>query len=156
MVQIGLWIDAIIADPNNTGLQAETAEAVKALCAQFPCSRPGSSDVTWHRHQGKKKGTLISVPFCICRQMLLQRLHNRPGEVDELGRKRSHEADGYHQDHTGDLNHGVDQDIGPLTGLTGIGCLDHGEIVVDGNGGIDCRKTDRHQMIGPQGRGQGS
>jgi len=36
MVQIGLWIDAIVSDPTNTTLQAETAAAVKALCAQFP------------------------------------------------------------------------------------------------------------------------
>ncbi|MDD2464530.1 MAG: serine hydroxymethyltransferase [Desulfobulbus sp.] len=36
MVQIGLWIDAIVSDPSNTALQAETAAAVKQLCAQFP------------------------------------------------------------------------------------------------------------------------
>ena len=36
MVQIGLWIDAIIADPANTALQEQTAAAVKQLCANFP------------------------------------------------------------------------------------------------------------------------
>ena len=36
MIQIGLWIDAIVTDPTNTALQAETAAAVKALCSQFP------------------------------------------------------------------------------------------------------------------------
>ena len=36
MVQTGKWIDAIIADPTNTALQAEIADAVKKLCAKFP------------------------------------------------------------------------------------------------------------------------
>ncbi len=36
MVQIGLWIDAIVADPANTTLQEQTAAAVKQLCATFP------------------------------------------------------------------------------------------------------------------------
>lgn len=36
MVQIGLWIDAIIADPSNTALQQQTAAAVSDLCAGFP------------------------------------------------------------------------------------------------------------------------
>ncbi len=36
MVQIGLWIDAIVSDPTNTALQVETAAAVKALCSKFP------------------------------------------------------------------------------------------------------------------------
>lgn len=36
MVQIGLWIDAIITDPANTALQEQTAAAVKQLCANFP------------------------------------------------------------------------------------------------------------------------
>ncbi|MGD9948701.1 MAG: serine hydroxymethyltransferase [Desulfobulbus sp.] len=36
MVQIGLWIDAIVSDPTNVTLQAETAAAVKQLCGQFP------------------------------------------------------------------------------------------------------------------------
>lgn len=36
MVQIGLWIDAIISDPTNTVLQTETAAAVKQLCTQYP------------------------------------------------------------------------------------------------------------------------
>jgi glycine hydroxymethyltransferase len=36
MVQIGKWIDAIIADPANSQLQADTATAVQRLCAGFP------------------------------------------------------------------------------------------------------------------------
>jgi len=36
MIQTGLWIDAIIKDPTNTGLQAEIAAAVEKLCASFP------------------------------------------------------------------------------------------------------------------------
>lgn len=36
MVQVGNWINAIVADPGNTALQAQTAEAVNKLCADFP------------------------------------------------------------------------------------------------------------------------
>jgi glycine hydroxymethyltransferase len=36
MVQIGKWIDAVVADPTNTALQAEIAAAVQQLCAGFP------------------------------------------------------------------------------------------------------------------------
>ncbi len=36
MVQVGNWINAIVADPGNTALQAQTAEAVNKLCAHFP------------------------------------------------------------------------------------------------------------------------
>lgn len=36
MVQVGKWIDAIIADPTNTQLQAEIATAVQRLCSSFP------------------------------------------------------------------------------------------------------------------------
>ena len=36
MVQIGLWINAIVSDPTNTALQQETAAAIKELCARFP------------------------------------------------------------------------------------------------------------------------
>jgi glycine hydroxymethyltransferase len=36
MVQIGKWTDAIVSAPDNTALQAETAEAVQKLCAGFP------------------------------------------------------------------------------------------------------------------------
>lgn len=36
MVQIGLWIDAVISDPGNTSLQSEIAGAVAKLCASFP------------------------------------------------------------------------------------------------------------------------
>jgi len=36
MIQTGLWIDAIIKDPTNTGLQVEIATAVERLCASFP------------------------------------------------------------------------------------------------------------------------
>jgi glycine hydroxymethyltransferase len=36
MVQIGRWIDAVIADTGNTALQAEIAGAVEKLCAAFP------------------------------------------------------------------------------------------------------------------------
>jgi glycine hydroxymethyltransferase len=36
MVQTGEWINAIIADPANTALQAEVSAAVEKLCASFP------------------------------------------------------------------------------------------------------------------------
>jgi glycine hydroxymethyltransferase len=36
MVQIGLWIDAVISNPTNTAQQAEIAAAVKELCSRFP------------------------------------------------------------------------------------------------------------------------
>ncbi|MCL2457461.1 MAG: serine hydroxymethyltransferase [Desulfobulbus sp.] len=36
MVQIGKWIDAVVADPANAALQAEIATAVQRLCAGFP------------------------------------------------------------------------------------------------------------------------
>jgi len=36
MVQIGTWINAVVADPANTALQAEIAAAVQRLCADFP------------------------------------------------------------------------------------------------------------------------
>ncbi|WP_310600428.1 serine hydroxymethyltransferase [Desulfobulbus sp.] len=36
MEQIGKWIDAVVADPANTALQAEIAAAVRQLCAGFP------------------------------------------------------------------------------------------------------------------------
>jgi Glycine/serine hydroxymethyltransferase len=36
MVQIGAWIDAVIANPADTTLQAEIATAVQRLCADFP------------------------------------------------------------------------------------------------------------------------
>ncbi|NLX17945.1 MAG: serine hydroxymethyltransferase [Desulfobulbus sp.] len=44
MVQIGEWIDAIVADPANTQLQQETAVAVQRLCAGFPA--PGLEHLT--------------------------------------------------------------------------------------------------------------
>ncbi|MBM9615803.1 serine hydroxymethyltransferase [Desulfobulbus rhabdoformis] len=43
MVQLGLWIDAIVSAPANTALQEEIAAAVKALCAKFPA--PGLEDL---------------------------------------------------------------------------------------------------------------
>jgi glycine hydroxymethyltransferase len=36
MVQIGKWIDAVVADPANSDLQAEIAAGVQQLCAGFP------------------------------------------------------------------------------------------------------------------------
>ncbi|MCL2789269.1 MAG: serine hydroxymethyltransferase [Desulfobulbus sp.] len=43
MVQVGKWIDAVVADPANTALQAEIATAVQHLCADFPA--PGLESV---------------------------------------------------------------------------------------------------------------
>ena len=36
MVQIGKWIDAVVANPADTALQADTTVAVQRLCADFP------------------------------------------------------------------------------------------------------------------------
>ncbi len=44
MVQIGKWIDAVVAAPANTALQAEITTAVQKLCAGFPA--PGLEHLT--------------------------------------------------------------------------------------------------------------
>ena len=36
MQQIGTWINAVVADPNNTALQQKISAEIKALCSNFP------------------------------------------------------------------------------------------------------------------------
>ena len=36
MERIGVWLDSIVADPENAALQAKVAEEVRALCNRFP------------------------------------------------------------------------------------------------------------------------
>ena len=36
MQQIGTWINAVVADPNNTALQQKISAEIKTLCSNFP------------------------------------------------------------------------------------------------------------------------